>query len=305
MSSQPDRLFALASIACAIVTPTAALGQSDAPLIFAAASKWHVSYDKDGCRLARAFGSADAPVSTIFSRYSPGDGFQLAISGAPFKRFMNVNKAYLQFGPTEAKQDHEYMAGELGKGVPALIFRGLRLAPATPEEKKRLERAAWNEPFEPLPLTPERKAAVTYLEVSRSTGKVIRLATGPMKAPLAALDKCIEDLMTTWGIDVARHARLSRKVMPAASPATWVTNSDYPADQQMRGEQGIVNFRLSVDEKGAVSACHIQQSTRPAKFDEIVCRALTRRAKFHPALDAQGNALASYYPGRFIFAIQP
>lgn len=215
---------------------------------------------------------------------------------------MKADKAYVQFGPTEARQDVNYFAGELGNNVPAMIFRGtVNVAGPTTEQEQLLKQSTWNSPFRLPPIAAERKAAVTYLSISRSVGKAIRLETGSLRAPLTALDKCVDNLLTTWGIDVARHATLSRIVAPRESPGNWVTDNDYPTGPLMRGQQGVVNFRLSVDSSGAVTACNIQQSTRPAEFDEAVCKALTRRAKFHPALDAQGNTLASYYPGTFVF----
>lgn len=290
-------------LAGTLVGPSSVFAQTqDVALALKPASKWHVSYDKDGCRLARVFGEDDSPTSLILAKFYPGDAFRLTVGGRAFRPYMKADRAYVQFGPTEARQDVNYFAGELGNSVPAMIFRGtLNVAGPTAEQEQLLKQSTWNSPFRVPPIATERKAAVTYLSISRSVGKAIRLETGPLKAPLAALDKCVDNLLTTWGIDVARHATLSRIVAPRESPGNWVTDNDYPTGPLMRGQQGVVNFRLSVDSSGAVTACNIQQSTRPAEFDEAVCKALTRRAKFHPALDAQGNTMASYYPGTFVF----
>jgi TonB family protein len=64
-----------------------------------------------------------------------------------------------------------------------------------------------------------------------------------------------------------------------------------------------VHFRLSVDARGKVSDCHIQRSTRPEGFDEAVCEVLMHRARFKPALDAEGKPMASYYINTVRFII--
>ena len=124
-----------------------------------------------------------------------------------------------------------------------------------------------------------------------------------MKAPFAALDKCMDELLVRWGVDVARHTTLFRRVVPVESPANWLKNSDYPESARFKGAQGIVNFRLSIDDVGKATACHIQQSTRPPEFDTAVCKALMRRARFKPALDKDEKPLASYYRGTVVFSM--
>src|SRR5690606_10243530 len=98
-----------------------------------------------------------------------------------------------------------------------------------------------------------------------------------------------DQLLGEWGLDVARHKSLSARAQPITSPASWMTNDDYPRHLAERGVRGIVNFRLMIDADGGVTACHIQQSTRPAEFDEAACKGLMLRAKFKPALDADGQ----------------
>lgn len=120
---------------------------------------------------------------------------------------------------------------------------------------------------------------------------------------MADLRRCMNELLTHWGIDVERHKSLTRKLVPTDSPGSWLNSRDYPTDLLRDGAQGLVNFRLSVDEKGKVSGCHIQRSTRPEGFDRAVCDALTRRARFEPALDADGNPVNSYFIGSVNFVM--
>jgi outer membrane biosynthesis protein TonB len=121
------------------------------------------------------------------------------------------------------------------------------------------------------------------------------LETGSMRAPLAALDTCIDNLLVSWGVDVEKHKALSKQVEPLQSPGKWVVASDYPSNMLSAGQPALVNFRLSVGTDGVPTACHIQLTTRPKEFDNAVCKSVMRRARFSPALDATGQPLQSYY----------
>lgn len=111
-------------------------------------------------------------------------------------------------------------------------------------------------------------------------------------------------MLTHWGIDVAADKTLSRRATPRGNPGFWVSSSDYPSHLVEKRAQGIILFRLSVAEDGSVSDCHIQQSTRPAAFDKIVCQILSRRARLDPALDASGKPIKSYWRSSFRFQIR-
>ncbi len=271
------------------------------PETLAPSSAWNVNYGDDSCRLARVFGAGDAMVLVVFDQFAPGRSFKLTMGGKRFRYVSNGGKASVRFGPDEAEQMRDFFTGSYSKDLPALILRGdLRM-----DKQSDLPRGArrFGAGGDTPPLSPARVAAVRELVIGRPLLRPVKLELGSMRAPVAALDKCLDDLLTRWGVDVARHASLSRHVMPLSDAMTWLTSSDYPSGARMMGEQGIVNFRLSVDETGKPSACHIQQSSRPPEFDDAVCKAMMRRARFTPALDKDGKPLASYFRGTVVFKI--
>ncbi len=120
---------------------------------------------------------------------------------------------------------------------------------------------------------------------------------------MAALSRCTDELLEHWGIDVAAHKTLRRKTTPIGSPARWITPQDYPLPLLSKGDQSIIQFRLTVDSTGKPTGCHIQTEMKPAGFNDVVCAALMKRAKFLPALDEDGNPVASYYINSVIFLI--
>jgi TonB family protein len=266
-------------------------------------SPWVVNYGDDSCRFARTFGTDKALVFAIFDRFGPGQSFKLTLAGKAFNNLPNKGRAELRFGPDEKTQGVEFFIGELGKDRPAMILKGaLRFDAEYRDDWPSARRGReLRTNISPTPISPERIAAVNQLIIGKPLRKPVTLDLGSMRAAFAASDKCIDNLITTWGIDPSRHATLSREVTTISNPGTWMTDDDYPLSARFRGQQGVVEFRLSVDETGKPIACHIQQSTRPPEFDETVCRTIMKRARFAPALDKDGRALTSFYRNTVVF----
>lgn len=280
---------------CGCATNTIAAAAERGPISLQPSSNWTVDYADDSCRLIRQFGTENDTVVAIFNRFAPGDQFQLTVAGNPVALRRTTRPASIRFGPTEAEQEHGFAAGIMGDGKSALVFSGqMRIAPPTESELEKLaspENGAYILP----PISDERKAAVTELTIGRPLSQPVTLKLGAMDKPLAALSECQDELMTHWGIDVEKHRNLSSLAWPEGNPGRWVNANDYPSGMLARGKEAIVHFRMSVDENGDATDCHIQQSTRPKEFDEVVCRSMMKRAKFSPAIDHKGSPIASYY----------
>lgn len=279
---------------------------ADEPVRLTPSSKWHLEYADDSCRLVRQFGTGEQTSWLIIERFRPGEEFRLTIAGKPFRNARSGRDVALRFGPAEREQQVSFIKGEMAD-KPSLVFtEHLRIAPATPQEEEALERLEGSDPyrlFDLAPIGPERERAATSISVDPWATPEVVFEAGSLGEPFAALRKCMDELLTHWGIDVKRHASRTRGAMPTESPGNWLHSSDYPRSLLRQGSQGIVHFRLSVDSNGNPSDCHIQRSTRPEGFDEAVCRALMRRARFKPALDAEGKPIASYHINSVQFVI--
>lgn len=276
------------------------------PLRLKPSSKWNIHYADDSCRMGRSFGAGDEKIVLIADRYQPGGDLRLSFVGKPTHTRLNEGYVEVKFGPAEAEQKVSFYPGLLADKTPTLILQhGVRIVPYPPEVLKAYEAAvkAKKYDFDWPEIAPEREAAVTYIEVKRSVGQPFILETGSLGAPLAALEKCTDELLDHWGIDVAKHASLSRPVRAKSNPGNWMKSDDYPSEMLRLGKRAIVHFRLNVDVAGKATACHIQQSTRPKAFDDAVCKAIMRNARFEPALDADGKPVASYWLNSVVFHI--
>jgi hypothetical protein len=273
------------------------------PIRLKPSSKWVAEFADQGCRLIREFGEGKDKATIVMSRYAPAESFRMTIAGELFDQDRN-KEAKLQFGPNEAEQSMTFYAGNLGKDMPAMIFASaMRLGLASEAEWAAYAQSDYMDDTAIKPLGTEREKAVTFLKIGKPLRQPVILELGRMDRPLAVMGQCIDNLMTTWGIDVEKHKTLSRRATPDGNPGNWIKSSDYPVAMLNQGQPALVEFRMDVDEKGAATGCHIQATTRPKAFDDAVCKSLLRRAKFTPALDAQQQPIKSYWKSSVRFQI--
>jgi len=75
----------------------------------------------------------------------------------------------------------------------------------------------------------------------------------------------------------------------------WILPEDYPAPAMRGAEEGRVAFRLAVDTTGAVIDCAVTASSGSALLDVHTCDLMRLRARFEPARDDSGRAIAGEY----------
>jgi len=287
-------LGAIGFTAALALIPIQASASDEGALRLKPSSSWRMHYADDSCRIMRTFGEDRNKVAFYFERFEPGDYFAMLAAGRPLRGASRNDIAYVQFGEGHSETKIGFTLGSLADFEPALIFRhtwfNARYVDGENTRKPKTRLNIFDQTFKP-----EAEQAIDWIAIRRPGRKKVILETGPLGAPMEAMRKCTDDLLTNWGIDLARHRNLARKVKPLSSPSDWISPTDYPKGLFRKGYQGLVHFRLSVDADGLPTACHIQQSTRPEGFDRAVCDAMMRKARFTPAMTKDGDAIASYW----------
>lgn len=296
--------------ATAVALSSLALGAAPSPLaaretlVLEPSSRWAINYAADSCRLARTFGQGDDKVVLYLERYDVDPTFQLVVAGTPLAPMRNSAVVWYQFGPEEARQKSEMTPGTLGEFDPSLL-----ISQATLAGKKSADPDATTQAMDTFDifgspeLTPAEERATTWFAIGKRKKNLVRLDLGPMDQPMNAMRKCTEELLTHWGIDIEKHRHLTRAARPIGNYNLWIKPSDYPTEMLEHDKQGLVQFRIMVGPDGNPTSCHIQQSTRPKEFDDAVCASMMRKAKFRPALDANGKPLASFWRNAVRFII--
>lgn len=85
---------------------------------------------------------------------------------------------------------------------------------------------------------------------------------------------------------------------------SWVTQADYSPDEYERRE-GATVVELGVDAEGRLTDCWIEETSGSGLLDHAACDAIEKRARFRPARDASGHAIASLVRKRVSWKAPP
>jgi outer membrane biosynthesis protein TonB len=116
-----------------------------------------------------------------------------------------------------------------------------------------------------------------------------------MRAPFAALNKCTQDLVAHWGLDVEEQRnRASGPVWTNLPRIASRIQDDYPSSALRKGEQATIAFRIMIDDTGKPTNCVRTDITKAENFDDGTCRLVMRMGRFEPARATDGSPLPSY-----------
>ncbi len=264
--------------------PTAAAAEASAPETLKREGAWVVDYNRDACHLIAQFGTGLDKIIMRLTRYEPGDAFDLNLYGRRVASTAVRGKATIDFGLRGTPIEAETQNGRAGN-LPMMHLGSMRLDGWEPAKLDDVGPQ----------LHPQQEAAVSGVAVKIRRKKPFRLDFGSLAKPMEQLRICQADLLKSWGYDPVVQATLSRPVRPARSSAAWLRDSDYPPGAVAMGQNGIVQFRLDVEADGRIAGCYVLARTSPDVFADTTCRAVSRRARLEPALDAAGKPVRSYY----------
>lgn len=89
-----------------------------------------------------------------------------------------------------------------------------------------------------------------------------------------------------------------KPAQPKGNPGNWATSNDYPSRALREEREGTTGFRVTVSPEGRVSSCTVTSSSGSPDLDEAACSNITRRARFNPATDGEGNPTTGSYSNR-------
>lgn len=85
---------------------------------------------------------------------------------------------------------------------------------------------------------------------------------------------------------------------PKGNPGNWATSNDYPSRALREEREGTTGFRVTVGPDGRVTSCTVTSSSGSPDLDETACSLITRRARFTPATDGEGQPTSGSYANR-------
>lgn len=94
-----------------------------------------------------------------------------------------------------------------------------------------------------------------------------------------------------------------KSAQPRGNPGNWATTNDYPTRALREEREGTTSFRVTVGPDGRVTSCDITGSSGSDDLDAATCANVTRRARFNPATDGEGNPTSGSYSNRVRWVI--
>jgi TonB family protein len=126
-------------------------------------------------------------------------------------------------------------------------------------------------------------------------GKRASLAHFPAAASASADSELHRCRIETGRIDRGSAKPVVTPGQPLVPAQRIITSDDYPAAALRDELTGRSVLRLTVSAKGLVSGCETATSSGHVVLDQAACLLYSRRARFTPALDADGNPTEAQY----------
>jgi len=240
-------------------------------------SKWQMDYAPSECRLLRSFSEGNDRVTLQLSRLDVDDVLEMALAGPRM--------------PATAEESDVAVSTSTVAQVPGMHARGYAAGKDSPGTIR----------FQPdldLPIALRHDVAAnqqTRLGVNFARRYSVQLELGSMKGALSALDKCMDDLITTWRLDPVEQRQRKSAPEPANDPVGWFRANDFPTSLNRGGLGGIVVMRLMVGADGLVTNCEVAKAGGDKAFEDLTCQLATSRARFRPAVGAGGQPIASVW----------
>ena len=97
--------------------------------------------------------------------------------------------------------------------------------------------------------------------------------------------------------------RVNQSAGAKGNPSDWITQDDYPASALRAEEQGTSAITWTINTQGRVENCRVTSSSGSSALDDAACRAITRRGRYSPAKDQNGNPIASTQSRRVVWKL--
>ena len=127
-------------------------------------------------------------------------------------------------------------------------------------------------------------------------------AFGPSESMWTDLAACVERLSRTWNMGGGEGSRFAQRV--SGSLRGIFTSADYPREAVLAQFAGSSRVLLLIDEAGNVKDCTVLETSGMAVLDSKTCGVITQRAKFTPAVGADGKPMKDSYVQRIDWTVK-
>ncbi|MFC3099789.1 hypothetical protein [Altererythrobacter lauratis] len=281
--------------AAAALSPLTAHAQDNAR-VFQPSGPWTADFGDDYCRLMRSFSDGRETVSISFEKIDTGPTMRLMVLGNAVSIYRGSDQIGVDFVPSANPRRLPFARSTSTDGQQLLIFSGVMIddGSAAPAGENA------GPPPATIPTAAERDAQelargtqITALSLTSGLTTPVRIETGSLRNAMEVLQTCGYDLLSIWGLDPEKHRTLSRPAFPPPGP--HLANGTIPFGEFSRLAGGSNMVRVMISAEGRPTACEIHYPTLSANVNTRICAQIMDNARFQPALDAEGQPMASYW----------
>ena len=275
-----------------LAAASAPAADQPAAKVFKPVGQWSVDYGDDYCRLAHNFSDGSETLALAVERIQPGPMARMVLMSNAIKPFRSAEEIGWHFSPSDPERKARYTHAPTADGPEYYNLGQFMLAPAAPPAP-----GAPPAPPPPYDRQKEQAAAKAYTGFVLDNGlsAPVEVDTGNLAAPVAALQKCADDLAATWGLDPAKLLTQSSPPVPEGGGVGWLPQGTIAFGDFAKLAGGSNQVRLMVDATGKPTSCTIHWATLDQTANDKICKTLMDKAKFTPAKDAGGQPMASYW----------
>ncbi|MFN3945877.1 MAG: TonB family protein [Allosphingosinicella sp.] len=147
----------------------------------------------------------------------------------------------------------------------------------------------------------QRIATSAELRLEQGGSAVAAFPLGPVGEAIDGIRRCEETRLREWGVDVEALLGLQRRPHPLV--AVQIGVDDYPTASRSAREEGMVVVRLDLNAEGRVQECAVAVGSGHAALDRTTCRLYRARARYRPALGADGTPVPSQTVARALWRL--
>jgi len=231
---------------------------------------WVLDFDVAQCHAEREYYEDALPITLAIEPAPNGDTYELLVARArPGPRYAEELKGTVDFGhgPIQA------WLLNYGTKTPVLNVLKFRI---TAEEMAQARSAA---------------SVTFHFDGKIAGGRDVTFALRALPGVLSSLEQCTQLLRHYWNMTPAEANVVARPALGDLRPL--FSASDYPDEAVTREQEGSAQYLLLINEQGSVSGCHVSKASGVPVLDAMGCQVFRERAKFKPALGANGTPVRS------------
>lgn len=142
-------------------------------------------------------------------------------------------------------------------------------------------------------VAPPRTTVTPIVPSQANTNTVVVVVTPPLPPIIYGTGTVTVDPPT-----IPTTVSKASGVLARGNRNDWITTDDYPPSAIRAEEEGVVGIALRIGADGRSQSCTVTASSGHASLDQATCRLYQRRARFIPARDDAGAAVAATFTDR-------